>query len=136
LKDRIGGQILEVELVTGATRDEALAVLRGVGCGDPEPEDRADRLTMPAPRDGLELVEKSAEALRHVGIGVSSLALRGPTLDDVFLQLTGAPASVDGDQARTSATTAHPMDGRPPPRPGAESQRPARPLLRLHVPTP
>ncbi|HEY8763424.1 MAG TPA: ATP-binding cassette domain-containing protein, partial [Solirubrobacteraceae bacterium] len=53
LKERIGGQILEVELASAADRDEAQSVLRGVGCGDPEPEDRADRLTMPAPRNGL-----------------------------------------------------------------------------------
>jgi ABC-type multidrug transport system ATPase subunit len=37
LKDRVGGQILEVELTTAAQRDEAKSVLAGVGCGDPEP---------------------------------------------------------------------------------------------------
>ena len=55
-----------------------------------------------------------------------NLALRGPTLDDVFLQLTGAPASENGDQPRSSATAA-PATGEP--------VRPARRLLRLHVPT-
>ena len=130
LKERIGGQILEVELVSAASRDEAQAVLRGVGCGEPEPEERADRLTMPAPRNGLELVEDAAAALRHAGIGVSNLGLRGPTLDDVFLQLTGAPASEDGDQPRAAATavsaTAEPV---------APPRSRGRPLLRLHVPT-
>ena len=38
LKERIGGQILEVELASAAHRDEAQAVLRGVGCGEPEPD--------------------------------------------------------------------------------------------------
>jgi ABC transporter DrrB family efflux protein len=138
LKERIGGQILEVELANAATRDDAEAVLRGVGCGDPEPEDRADRLTLAAPRNGLELVEDAAAALRHAGIGVSSLGLRGPTLDDVFLQLTGAPASENGDQPRESVTAAHATDeaALSPPGPGRQSQRPARGLLRLHVPTP
>ncbi len=138
LKERIGGQILEVELASAADRDEAQSVLRGVGCGDPEPEDRADRLTMPAPRNGLELVEDAAAALRHAGIGVNSLGLRGPTLDDVFLQLTGAPASENGDQPRAPATAAHATGGSVPPSSGAghDSRRPARGLLRLHVPTP
>jgi ABC transporter DrrB family efflux protein len=138
LKERIGGQILEVELANAATRDDAQAVLRGVGCGDPEPEDRPDRLTLAAPRNGLELVEDAAAALRHAGIGVSSLGLRGPTLDDVFLQLTGAPASENGDQPRASVTAAHATDepATPPPGPGRVSQRPARGLLRLHVPAP
>ena len=96
LKDQVGGQILEVELSTAANRDQALSVLSGVGCGDPEPGERLDRLTLPAPRDGLELVEDAASALRRAGIGVSDLGLRRPTLDDVFLQLTGAPPSENG----------------------------------------
>ncbi len=96
LKDRVGGQILEVELSTAAQRDEAQSVLAGVGCGDPEPGEHLDRLTLPAPRNGLELIEDAASALRHAGIGVSDLGLRRPTLDDVFLQLTGVPPSEDG----------------------------------------
>ena len=38
LKDRVGGQILEVELTSAAQRDEARSVLAGVGRGEPEPE--------------------------------------------------------------------------------------------------
>jgi ABC transporter DrrB family efflux protein len=96
LKDRVGGQILEVELTSAGQRDEAQSVLAGVGCGDPEPGERLDQLTLPAPRDGLELIEDAASALRRARIGVSDLGLRRPTLDDVFLQLTGAPPSEDG----------------------------------------
>src|SRR3989442_2684589 len=83
LKDRVGGQILEVELASAAQRDEAQVVLAAVGCGEPEPGDRLDRLTLPAPRGGLDLIEDAAGALREAGIGVSELALRRPTLDDV-----------------------------------------------------
>jgi daunorubicin resistance ABC transporter ATP-binding subunit len=72
LKDRVGGQILEVELTSAASRDGALAVLAGVGRGDPEPGDRSDRLTLPAARDGLELIENAASALRQAKIGVST----------------------------------------------------------------
>src|SRR5436190_11605441 len=64
LKDQVGGQILEVELTSAAERDRAQAVLSGVGCGEPEPSERADRLTLPAPRDGLVLIEEAAIALR------------------------------------------------------------------------
>ena len=38
----------------------------------------------------------AAAALRQEGIAVSDLALRRPTLDDVFLELTGNPPSEDG----------------------------------------
>src|SRR5260221_5702193 len=53
------------------------------------------RLTLPAPRDGLELIGEAAAELRRAGIEVSDLGLRRPTLDDVFLQLTGSPPSED-----------------------------------------
>jgi ABC-2 type transport system ATP-binding protein len=122
LKDRVGGQILEVELSSAAERDHAQEVLARVGCGEPEPEERPDRLSLPAPRDGLELVEEAAAELRRAEIRVTDLGLRRPTLDDVFVQLTGAPPSEDGG---------------PPPRAAAEriSER-RRPILRLQPPSP
>ena len=93
LKDQVGGQILEVELASAAQRDTARAALTGIGCGEPEPGERLAQLTLPAPRDGLEMIEDAASALRKADIAVSDLGLRRPTLDDVFLQLTGAPPS-------------------------------------------
>jgi ABC transporter DrrB family efflux protein len=104
LKDRVGGQILEVELTDAARRSEAQSVLARVGCGEPEPGERLDQLTLPASRDGLELIEDAASALRRAGIGVSDLGLRRPTLDDVFLQLTGAPPSEDGAGPEAAAS--------------------------------
>src|SRR5438270_4181886 len=102
LKDHVGGKILEVELASAAERDRAAVILTRVGCGDPEPGDRPDMLTLPAPRDGLELIADAAAALRRAGIEVSDLGLRRPTLDDVFLQLTGAPPSQNGAGAPAS----------------------------------
>jgi ABC transporter DrrB family efflux protein len=103
LKDRVGGQILEVELASAAQREEARTVLAAIGCGDPEPGDRLDQLTLPAPRNGLELIEDAAAALRKSRIAVSDLGLRRPTLDDVFLQLTGTPTSENGAAPLRSA---------------------------------
>jgi ABC-2 type transport system ATP-binding protein len=122
LKGRVGGQILEVELADVTQRDRARAVLTGVGCGEPQPDERPDRLTLPAPRHGLELIEEAAAELRDAEIGVGELALRGPTLDDVFLQLTGAPPSEDG--------------GPPPPADAARTGQPRSPVLRLQPPSP
>ena len=102
LKDRVGGQILEVELMIAAERDSARAALAGIGCGEPEPGERLAQLTLPAPRDGLEMIEDAASALRKAGIAVSDLGLRRPTLDDVFLQLTGAPPSENGAGAEVA----------------------------------
>ena len=110
LKDRVGGQILELELVNAAERDNARAALAGIGCGEPEPGERLAQLTLPAPRDGLEMIVEAASALRKAEIAVSDLGLRRPTLDDVFLQLTGAPPSENG--AGAEAATG---DGQPDP---------------------
>jgi len=113
LKDRVGGQILEVELVSAAERDNARAALTGIGCGEPEPGERLAQLTIPAPRDGLEMIEDAASALRKAEIRVSDLGLRRPTLDDVFLQLTGAPPSENGAGAEVAAGDGQPAAGAP-----------------------
>ena len=126
LKDRVGGQILEVELASAGQRDRAQALLAGVGCGEPQPDERPDRLTLPAPRDGLQLVEEAAAELRRAQIGVSDIGLRRPTLDDVFLQLTGAPPSEDGGEPGPR-TRRRP---RPQP-PEPDAPAPRRPVLRL-----
>jgi len=135
LKERIGGQILELELTSASRRDQAQAVRANVGCGKPEPDERPDRLSLPAPGHGLELLEHAAAALHDADIGVSNLALRGPTLDDVFLQLTGAPPSTDGADPQASATTepvAPQPDSKPQQDSKPESARAARQIPRLH----
>jgi ABC transporter DrrB family efflux protein len=140
LKDRVGGQILEVELASVGQRDRAQAVLAGVGCGDPQPDERPDRLTLPAPRDGLQLVEEAAAGLRRAQIGVSDIGLRRPTLDDVFLQLTGAPPSENGDRSRPAA--GEPVKGQAAggqtraQAAGEQITAPRRPVLRLRLPSP
>ena len=131
LKDRVGGQILEVELSSAGQRDRAQAVLAGVGCGEPQPDERPDRLTLPAPRNGLQLVEEAAAELRRAQIGVSDIGLRRPTLDDVFLQLTGAPPSEDGDGP--SPRTRRRLR---PQQPAPNVSAPRRPALRLRRPPP
>jgi ABC transporter DrrB family efflux protein len=113
LKDRVGGQILELELVSAAERDRARAALTGIGCGEPEPGERLAQLTLPAPRDGLEMIEDAASALRKAGIAVSDLGLRRPTLDDVFLQLTGAPPSENGATADVASSNGQEKRPRP-----------------------
>ena len=130
LKDRVGGQILEVELSSAGQRDRAQAVLAGVGCGEPEPDERPDRLTLPAPRNGLLLVEEAAAGLRQAQIGVSDIGLRRPTLDDVFLQLTGAPPSEDGGRSRQTADEQISAQAA-----GEQISAPHRPVLRLQPPS-
>jgi ABC transporter DrrB family efflux protein len=123
LKDRVGGQLLEVELTDVGQREEARAALVRIGCGQPEEDGRPDRLTLPAPRESLVLVEEAAAELRRAEIGVSEMGLRGPTLDDVFLQLTGQAPSENGTQQLAVAVPDKEVAARP------------RRLPRLHRPT-
>jgi ABC transporter DrrB family efflux protein len=130
LKDKVGGQILEVELVDATERDNARAALTKIGCGEPEPGERLAQLTLPAPRDGLEMIEDAAAALRRAEIAVSDLGLRRPTLDDVFLQLTGAPSSdtdtVDEGAAANGRPRSHRPDDQPAPVQSDAAEEPPR----------
>jgi ABC transporter DrrB family efflux protein len=131
LKDRVGGQILEVELSSAGQRDRAQALLAGVGCGDPQPDERPDRLTLPAPRDGLQLVEEAAAGLRRAQIAVTDIGLRRPTLDDVFLQLTGAPPSENGGGPSPRTRRRSRLQ-----QPAPDVSAPRGPVLRLRRPSP
>ena len=115
LKDRVGGQVLEVKLAAAGDRERARKALTAVGCGDPQPSERGDELTLSVSRDGVELLTDAASALRQERIAVSDLALRRPTLDDVFLELTGNPPSEDGALPTVTATAKTPQmpSGRP-----------------------
>jgi ABC-type multidrug transport system ATPase subunit len=96
LKDSVGGQMIEVRLSDPVDRPRAIDALTGLGCGTPEPSGSERELTLPAPEDGISMIEAAARTLKESRIPVSDLGLRRPTLDDVFLTLTGAPASEDG----------------------------------------
>src|SRR5262249_945279 len=71
----------------------------------------------------------AAAGLRRAQIGVSDIGLRRPTLDDVFLQLTGAPPSQDG-----SGPAPRPRRRPPPQPPAPHGPAPRRPALRLPSP--
>ncbi len=51
-----------------------------------------DRLTLPA-LDGANTLVEAIRLLDHAGIALTDIALRRPSLDDVFFALTSDPAS-------------------------------------------
>jgi len=89
LKRRVGGEVLEVELAEPAAADRAAAVAREAGLfGDGTVETTAEGLSVTsqqARERGTELLV----ALRDQGVGVTGFNIRAPTLDDVFLAITG-----------------------------------------------
>ncbi len=102
LKTRTGGQLLAVQ-VAREQLDAARTALSPLGDVE-QVEDGS--LVVPAP-DGGAFVVRAAQLLGDAGVALEEIALRRPTLDDVFLQLTGAPP------APHSARDAAPDDQEP-----------------------
>ncbi|HUO73407.1 MAG TPA: ATP-binding cassette domain-containing protein [Solirubrobacteraceae bacterium] len=89
LKDRVGGERLEVHLEDRADGDGAMRALAPMSDEQPTVEGKVVRLGVRARKGSLvEAVRRLGEA----GIGVDDLVLRRPTLDEVFLALTGHAA--------------------------------------------
>ena len=86
LKDQIGGDRIEVSVVDPALVGRAAEALRGLSTGEPLVEDL--RVSAPVTGGSTVLVD-AIRALDAQSIEVSDLVLRRPTLDDVFLSLTG-----------------------------------------------
>jgi daunorubicin resistance ABC transporter ATP-binding subunit len=91
LKTTVGVTILSVRLADSAQTEDACAVLAGLGAGELPQVDAADgAIRLPVDDPGA-----SAEAVRLLDaslLEIVSVELHQPTLDDVFLTLTGHPA--------------------------------------------
>jgi ABC-2 type transport system ATP-binding protein len=101
LKDRLGGERLEVRLDDGADPQVAVRALASMSDELPMAEDSIVKVNV---RERTGAIVEAVRRLSDAGVGVDDLALRRPTLDDVFLALTGHAAEQDaGEQERESA---------------------------------
>jgi ABC-2 type transport system ATP-binding protein len=89
LKGRVGGERLEVRLADGGSAEEAIAALAPMAEERPTSEDGFVRVPM-GRRPGV--IADAVRRLDAASVGVDDIALRRPTLDDVFFSLTGRPA--------------------------------------------
>ncbi|HEX9847762.1 MAG TPA: ATP-binding cassette domain-containing protein [Acidimicrobiia bacterium] len=88
LKDRLGGNVVEVH-VGHDDRAAAAGVLTAVAGGELRVEGQS--LLIPA-TEGAQTLTAAVRALDGAGIAPQDIGLRRPTLDDVFLALTGHTA--------------------------------------------
>ena len=102
LKRQVGGDHIGVVVDDPDRLNDAAAVLARVTGADPVVDVPARSATAPT-TDGVTGLATVAEALAAAGIGAEDLALRQPTLDEVFLTLTGQPAV---DEAETPTEVA------------------------------
>ncbi|KUN85808.1 ABC transporter [Streptomyces bungoensis] len=99
LKARTGGERVEVVVHERDHIRDAAEVLRGFGKGETTVEEHTRKLTVPV-TGGAKLLAEVIRELDSRGIEMDDIGLRRPTLDDVFLSLTGHAAETEtGGQA-------------------------------------
>jgi ABC-2 type transport system ATP-binding protein len=93
LKAQVGGDRLEVQALPGDDVARLAAALAGLGTGPSTIDPDMGRLVIPVAAGGPGVLPEVAARLSAAGQRVADLALRRPTLDDVFLTLTGQPSA-------------------------------------------
>ncbi len=99
LKRQVGGAQLFATLVSDDGLDAAAAHVARIAGAAPE-IDRGARSVLAPTDGGARAISRLADALADDGIEVEDLGLRQPTLDDVFLTLTGAHIEADVAEAK------------------------------------
>jgi ABC-2 type transport system ATP-binding protein len=97
LKAQVGGDRLEIRLDDDGSQEGAVAALGSLATGPPSHENGSLLVPLRARRGAI------AEAVRRLdraNIAIDDIALRRPTLDDVFLTLTGRTAESDEEAPR------------------------------------
>jgi ABC-2 type transport system ATP-binding protein len=96
LKARVGGDRLDIHLCDGQRGEEAVAALTSIASERPFVED-GSVLVPVAQRRGT--IADAVRRLDDAGIAIDDIAVRTPTLDDVFLNLTGHAAEPEVEEA-------------------------------------
>ncbi|GGE92627.1 ATP-binding cassette domain-containing protein [Mycetocola zhadangensis] len=103
LKASVGGQRVELNLVTAENAAETVEIMRRLGTAEPAVSNDSRTVTVS--------VESGPEALRVVlaelserNIALFDAGMRRPTLDDVFLRLTGHVATDESDDTTETAS--------------------------------
>ena len=105
LKAQVGGERIEATVTDAADLDGARAVLGEVAVGEVEVDPPTRTLLAPI-AGGAATLKAALGRFEEASIDLSDVGLRRPTLDDVFLTLTGHVADAGEDP---------PPDGDPPP---------------------
>ncbi|MFH9722599.1 ATP-binding cassette domain-containing protein [Streptomyces sp. NPDC017254] len=116
LKAQTGGERVEVVVhgkgMIGDARDVlARYGIAGIGHGEVSVEDHTRKLTVPV-AGGAKLLAEVIRDLDAVGVEIDDIGLRRPTLDDVFISLTGHAAEREAEENGGSNGKPRPVDGR------------------------
>jgi ABC-2 type transport system ATP-binding protein len=92
LKRRVGGRVIEVHVRSAGDVSRVAGVLRASGHSDVR-TDQATRQVGATVEGGGRVLMDALRAVEEAGVEVEDVALRQPRLDEVFLSLTGQPAT-------------------------------------------
>ena len=92
LKSRVGGDVLEFTVPDAAHLPAAVQAVAAVGEGEPHADGDTGRVTVGVGGRGSEALVDGVRALDAANVVAQGLTLRRPSLDDVFLALTGHAA--------------------------------------------
>ena len=101
LKASVGGQRVALTLVDESDADAVRSLLAAHGTG--EPVVTGGRTWVVPVTDGPAALAAIMSAAARDGIALHDAGMRRPTLDDVFLQLTGHAAEADDESTETAA---------------------------------
>jgi daunorubicin resistance ABC transporter ATP-binding subunit len=112
LKQRIGGDVLEVRATRSGDVERLVGLLDGIGSGAPVADLRGQRVTLPT-SDRVQTLLAAARRIEECGIAVDDLSVRRPSLDDVFWTLTRpVAAEPPGSDQAAAAPLASPRGDR------------------------
>jgi ABC-2 type transport system ATP-binding protein len=89
LKSRVGGDVLEFTVPDRARVAEAAAAVKADGEGEPFIDAESGLVSVRVGNRGSEALVNAVRAVDSTGIQIRGLMLRRPSLDDVFLAVTG-----------------------------------------------
>ena len=92
LKGQVGGDVLEFAVPDRSRLDDAVAAIKPVGEGEPHVDADTGLVSVGVGGRGSEALIEAVRGLDAAGVATSGLSLRRPSLDDVFLALTGHAA--------------------------------------------
>jgi len=96
LKSQIGGDVLEFVVPDRSRVSDAIAAIKPLGEGEPHLDTDTGLVSVGAGSRGSDVLIEAVRGLDAAGVVTHGLALRRPSLDDVFLALTGHATEEDG----------------------------------------
>jgi ABC-2 type transport system ATP-binding protein len=98
LKRQIGGEVLELHVTNRDETAAAADILAGLGHGDHVVEPSTGLVRIQVGQDGTTVVFEAVRRLDGSSVHIEDIALHKPSLDDVFLSLTGHAAEEEQEQ--------------------------------------